>query len=241
MGFEPSEQEREGRGRILSSFLSTAQPSFPSSFLPKPPSSKTNHQQPGKLFIGGIPDGTTAEALREYASEFGALSDVAVMEGRGFAFVTFADPAHARSFLEVRDETEKGLRRRVMRGRGRERESEAERENPKKLALALDLARSLARSPILFWRRAYIPFHPDRALFIPAGGSRRAKGFRSCGWKSNATSKRGLNLAGEIGEGHGFFQKREAHRAPLFSWKVKKKKKHTWTVQKSSCFSRDPL
>lgn len=56
--------------------------------------------QTGKLFIGGIPDGTTVEALREYASEFGLLSDVAVMEGRGFAFVTFSDPQHAQAFLK---------------------------------------------------------------------------------------------------------------------------------------------
>jgi RNA recognition motif-containing protein len=76
---------------------------FPSSLLPSPkPSPKPHAHKAGKLFIGGVPDGTTAEVLREYASKFGSLADVAVMEGRGFAFVTFADPRHAQAFLEVR-------------------------------------------------------------------------------------------------------------------------------------------
>ena len=31
----------------------------------------------------------------------GDVSDYVLMEGRGFGFVTFQDPAHAQSFLEV--------------------------------------------------------------------------------------------------------------------------------------------
>ncbi len=31
----------------------------------------------------------------------GVTSDYVLMEGRGFGFVTFTDPAHAQSFLEV--------------------------------------------------------------------------------------------------------------------------------------------
>lgn len=33
----------------------------------------------------------------------GDVSDYVLMEGRGFGFVTFQDPTHAQSFLEVRD------------------------------------------------------------------------------------------------------------------------------------------
>lgn len=33
----------------------------------------------------------------------GDVSDYVLMEGRGFGFVTFEDPAHAQSFLEVTD------------------------------------------------------------------------------------------------------------------------------------------
>ena len=31
----------------------------------------------------------------------GEVSDYVLMEGRGFGFVTYADPAHAQAFLEV--------------------------------------------------------------------------------------------------------------------------------------------
>lgn len=35
----------------------------------------------------------------------GDVSDYVLMEGRGFGFVTFADPTHAQSFLEVCEES----------------------------------------------------------------------------------------------------------------------------------------
>jgi RNA recognition motif-containing protein len=132
---------------------------FPSSPALKNPNSKFKHTrkhtntqnvpQACKLFIGGIPDGTTVEALGEYASKFGALSDVAIMSGRGFAFVTFADPRHAQAFLEVRKkkqiESRENVRKRAD-GSGREREGDAGNE----LALNLFLARRECSFPSSF-------------------------------------------------------------------------------------------
>lgn len=48
----------------------------------------------------------SGSSLRQYSAYQallcrGDVSDYVLMEGRGFGFVTFADPAHAQSFLEV--------------------------------------------------------------------------------------------------------------------------------------------
>lgn len=57
---------------------------------------------PGKVFLGGIGPQTTAESLKEYASRWGEVADIYLADKKGFAFVTFANPASAQSFLEQR-------------------------------------------------------------------------------------------------------------------------------------------
>jgi hypothetical protein len=55
----------------------------------------------GKIFLGGLDNATTKENLLAYCSEWGEVTDHVLMEGRGFGFVTYADPANAAQFLEV--------------------------------------------------------------------------------------------------------------------------------------------
>ena len=129
--------DREGEEQPVKTFpvFTDNQQQQRSSSRPPSSSMQQQQQQGGKLFIGGIPDGTTVELLREYASEFGALNDVVLMGGRGFAFVTFADPRHAQSFLEVRESrVEECLERAWNCARAGERD---EMQKPK---LALDLS-----------------------------------------------------------------------------------------------------
>lgn len=56
----------------------------------------------GKIFLGGLDNATTKETLLQYCQEWGEVTDHVLMEGRGFGFVTYADPANATQFLEVR-------------------------------------------------------------------------------------------------------------------------------------------
>lgn len=58
---------------------------------------------PGKLFLGGLSNKTTESQLRDYCLQWGELSDIVLMEGRGFGFVTFKEPASAQQFLETRE------------------------------------------------------------------------------------------------------------------------------------------
>lgn len=55
----------------------------------------------GKIFLGGLDNSTTKETLLQYCQEWGEVTDHVLMEGRGFGFVTYADPANATQFLEV--------------------------------------------------------------------------------------------------------------------------------------------
>eukprot|EP00930_Biecheleria_cincta_P007136 TRINITY_DN10828_c0_g1_i1.p1 TRINITY_DN10828_c0_g1~~TRINITY_DN10828_c0_g1_i1.p1 ORF type:complete len:1007 (-),score=187.36 TRINITY_DN10828_c0_g1_i1:188-3208(-) len=58
---------------------------------------------PAKLFIGGIPQGSTEQSLRSYFTEFGPLNDCVIMmdqqtgNSRGFGFVTFDNSEDAAS------------------------------------------------------------------------------------------------------------------------------------------------
>jgi len=57
-------------------------------------------ENPMKLFVGRLPNGTTQEEVTEYFSEFGDLEDVFCPSPfRGFSFVTFCSEAEARSCL----------------------------------------------------------------------------------------------------------------------------------------------
>ncbi|KAL6760390.1 hypothetical protein V8C86DRAFT_3013353 [Haematococcus lacustris] len=57
----------------------------------------------GKLFLGGLDLQSTRETVQAYCAQWGDISDIVVMEGRGFGFVTFADPAAATSFLQQKE------------------------------------------------------------------------------------------------------------------------------------------
>uniref|UniRef100_A0A3Q2PQ79 RNA binding motif protein X-linked n=1 Tax=Fundulus heteroclitus TaxID=8078 RepID=A0A3Q2PQ79_FUNHE len=58
--------------------------------------------RPGKLFIGGLNTETTEKALEQYFSKYGRIVEVLLMKdretnkSRGFAFVTFENPADAK-------------------------------------------------------------------------------------------------------------------------------------------------
>lgn len=57
---------------------------------------------PGKVFLGGVSNDTTEESLLAYCGQWGEITDVHVMSGKGYAFVTFAAVPAAQAFLEVR-------------------------------------------------------------------------------------------------------------------------------------------
>jgi len=69
-----------------------------------------------KLFVGGLSWQTTPEKLRDYFSQFGAVTDVLVMKdpitqrSRGFGFITFSDPATVPRVLAVPMHTLDGKR-----------------------------------------------------------------------------------------------------------------------------------
>uniref|UniRef100_A0A8C9SZ79 RNA binding motif protein X-linked n=1 Tax=Scleropages formosus TaxID=113540 RepID=A0A8C9SZ79_SCLFO len=58
--------------------------------------------RPGKLFIGGLNTETNEKALEQYFSKYGRIVEVLLMKdretnkSRGFAFVTFENPADAK-------------------------------------------------------------------------------------------------------------------------------------------------
>uniref|UniRef100_A0A3P8XGK5 RRM domain-containing protein n=2 Tax=Esox lucius TaxID=8010 RepID=A0A3P8XGK5_ESOLU len=58
--------------------------------------------RPGKLFIGGLNTKTNEKALEQYFSKYGRIAEVLLMKdretnkSRGFAFVTFENPADAK-------------------------------------------------------------------------------------------------------------------------------------------------
>lgn len=56
--------------------------------------------QPNKIFIGSLPkQNFTSEDLREYFSKWGEITDAWVKPGRGFGFVTYAEPNMAYKAL----------------------------------------------------------------------------------------------------------------------------------------------
>jgi RNA-binding protein Musashi len=63
------------------------------------------HNDPGKMFIGGLSWQTTAEGLRDYFSKFGEVNECMVMRdpatkrARGFGFITFAHPNSVEKVL----------------------------------------------------------------------------------------------------------------------------------------------
>lgn len=65
-----------------------------------------SNNDPGKMFIGGLSWQTTADALKQYFGKFGEISecmivkDPATKRGRGFGFITFAQPSSVDKVLE---------------------------------------------------------------------------------------------------------------------------------------------
>ena len=55
-----------------------------------------------KLFVGRLPDGTSKEAIIEYFTKYGELTDVYIPNPfRGFGFVTFASSEVAKKVLHM--------------------------------------------------------------------------------------------------------------------------------------------
>uniref|UniRef100_UPI0037E7038A RNA-binding protein Musashi homolog 2-like n=1 Tax=Semicossyphus pulcher TaxID=241346 RepID=UPI0037E7038A len=73
--------------------------------LSTPGSPKDPHQDPGKMFIGGLSWQTSPDNLRDYFSEFGdiresmVMRDPATKRSRGFGFITFADSTSVEKVL----------------------------------------------------------------------------------------------------------------------------------------------
>jgi RNA recognition motif-containing protein len=67
--------------------------------------SSEQHNDPGKMFIGGLSWQTTAEGLRDYFCKFGEVNECMVMRdpatkrARGFGFITFAHPDSVEKVL----------------------------------------------------------------------------------------------------------------------------------------------
>jgi RNA recognition motif-containing protein len=59
-----------------------------------------------KLYMGNLNYSVTNEELREKCSEYGEVTDVKIIEGRGFGFVEFAEPEQAEAAQEALDGTE---------------------------------------------------------------------------------------------------------------------------------------
>ena len=65
------------------------------------------HNEPGKMFVGGLSWQTSAEGLRDYFCKFGEVNECMVMRdpttkrARGFGFITFADPTAVEKVLAL--------------------------------------------------------------------------------------------------------------------------------------------
>eukprot|EP00397_Hematodinium_sp_SG-2012_P058565 GEMP01074230.1.p2 GENE.GEMP01074230.1~~GEMP01074230.1.p2 ORF type:complete len:108 (+),score=35.37 GEMP01074230.1:289-612(+) len=55
--------------------------------------------EPCKVFIGGLPESMTTDALQRHMSQFGEIVDAIAMSGRGFGYVTYSTPDAAEAAL----------------------------------------------------------------------------------------------------------------------------------------------
>jgi RNA recognition motif-containing protein len=73
-----------------------------------------------RLFVGGLPYTTTSDEIRELFSKIGAVTSADVItdkftnQGKGFAFVEFADDADADKAIKELNGTELGGRKIVV-------------------------------------------------------------------------------------------------------------------------------
>ena len=63
---------------------------------------------PGKIFIGALSPDTNTESLRAYCGQWGELSDVHIMMGKNYGFVTFENSSDAQKFLDTREHVVNG-------------------------------------------------------------------------------------------------------------------------------------
>jgi RNA recognition motif-containing protein len=82
--------------------------------------------QANKLYVGNLLYGTTNDDLQELFSEYGTVTDVKIIEGRGFGFVEMSSREEAENAMEKLDgydfqgRTLKVAEARPQRERGRE-------------------------------------------------------------------------------------------------------------------------
>lgn len=61
--------------------------------------------QGSKLYIGNLNYGTTEEQLRELFGNYGEVTHVNIIDGRGFGFVEMSDPEEAEQAKEALNDT----------------------------------------------------------------------------------------------------------------------------------------
>nr|CAB3253656.1 heterogeneous nuclear ribonucleoprotein A3 homolog 2-like [Phallusia mammillata] len=94
-----------------------------------PYSSGKEEEQSRKLFVGGISQETTDEAMNEYFSKFGAITDCVVIReqstnrSKGFGFVTFETETEADKCMDKRPHSLDGRQIDVKRAVSREESS----------------------------------------------------------------------------------------------------------------------
>ena len=82
--------------------------------------------QSNKLYVGNLLYGTTNDDLQELFSEYGTVTDVKIIEGRGFGFVEMSSQEEAENAMgkldgyDFKGRTLKVAEARPQRERGRE-------------------------------------------------------------------------------------------------------------------------
>jgi RNA recognition motif-containing protein len=82
--------------------------------------------QTNKLYVGNLLYGATNDDLQDLFSEYGTVTEVKIIEGRGFGFVEMSSPEEAENAMEKLDgydfkgRTLKVSEARPQRERGRE-------------------------------------------------------------------------------------------------------------------------
>jgi len=79
------------------------------------------------LYVGNLPYGTTEDELRDLFSEFGPVSAVRVIEGKGFAFVDIPEERSADAVAATNGKDFKGRALRVDSARPQRERGEGER------------------------------------------------------------------------------------------------------------------
>jgi len=64
-----------------------------------------------KLFIGNLPYSMSIEEIKEAFAKFGEITDAYKPEGKGFAFITFADESQAEAAINEMNGAELGGRK----------------------------------------------------------------------------------------------------------------------------------